>query len=73
VGVDAQATNVANSTRRKKQRRKIYLFFIAIPPFCKAGIIKSYLPSPLGDCVVMMKKGRHSRESGNPVAIFFKI
>ena len=25
-----------------------------------------FLPFPLGDCVAMSEKGRHSRESGNP-------
>ena len=29
-------------------------------------------PSPLGDCVVMKRKSRHSRESGNPAAIFIQ-
>jgi hypothetical protein len=57
------------SKKRQANRFPLKCPRIAIPPFHSPGIAKSHLPSPLGDCVAIVKKSRHSGESRNPVAV----
>jgi hypothetical protein len=56
--------------RAKKvtSQNKANLLPIFLPPRFDKHIVKSYLPSPLGDYVVIGEKSRHSGESRNPFA-----
>jgi hypothetical protein len=39
------------------------MLVIKIPPHFKARIVKSYIPSPLGDCVITRREGMNEEAS----------